>query len=350
MLTVQLTTNPGFEDLALDELRSRLGEVAAAELRPDGLAGHVLVEVDTPWEALLHEVRQLRSVHRVVRRLARFPLDPTDPLGSIRTTVAGLVPSLPELDRLERSFRVTSSRTGTHDFTSEDVQREAGAGVRSVARHPVSMKAFDVELRCDVRHDVVTVGVQVGGLSRGQSGPHHQRTSLRPNVAWCLLQLARPDRPPVALLDPFCGAGTILVEAGKRWPGVRLAGGDLHEPSTEGARQNLAAADVVADLRTGDARASAATWPEGGFDTVVCNPPFGLRLGRGLDLVPFYAAVLRSLAAVTTADARLVLLVYRREAFNRAVRSGTGWRVAAARIVELGSVYVGAFTLERVGP
>lgn len=346
MPTVQLTTNPGFEDLALDELRSRVA-VGAVELRPDGLAGHLLVEVDTPWDALRPALLELRSVHRAVRRLARFPLDPTDPLGGIRAAIARLTPEIAELDAVERSFRVTSSRTGTHPFTSEDVQREAGAGVRSVRRHPVSMKAFDVELRCDVRDDVCCVGVQLGGLSRGQAGPHHQRTSLRPNVAWCLLQLARPDRPPTALLDPFCGAGTILVEAGKRWPGVRLAGGDLHEEATAGARHNLAAAGVVADLRTGDARALAGSWPEGGFDTVVCNPPFGLRLGRGLDLVPFYAAVLRSLAEVTTPDARLVMLVYRREAFNRAIRSGTGWRVDAARIVELGGVYVGAFTLAK---
>ncbi len=352
MVTVQLTTNPGLEDLVLDELRRRTDErgmaIVRAEPNPDGLAGHVLVQVDAPWSELRSELLALRSAHRAIRWLTRLTLDGADPLGQIRAAVSEVVPSISELDDLERSFRVTSSRTGTHPFTSEDVQRVAGAGVRAVALHPVSLEAFDVEIRCDVRDRTCRLGVQLGRISRRASGPYTQRTSLRGNVAWALLQLAFPDRAPQHLLDPFCGAGTVLREAGRRWPEVQLAGLDRLEAAAQGTRANLVDAGLHerAVVRCGDARELAELWPAGTFDAVVGNPPFGKRLGRGLDLVRFYGDVLQSAGAVCRPGARLVLLVHRRHAFNVALRKRGGWSIRHVRVIELGGLYVGVFVLE----
>ncbi|MEN0062767.1 MAG: THUMP domain-containing protein [Myxococcota bacterium] len=353
MVTVQLTTNPGFEDLVIDELRARIAAdglvLSRVELRPDGLAGHVSVDIDATWHDLRPALLSLRSAHRAVRSVAQFILDGPRPLDQIKRMVSEVVPKISELDDIERSFRVTSSRTGTHSFTSEDVQRVAGAGVRAVARHPVSLKAFDVEIRCDVRKRVCKIGVQLGPLFQRRRGPYTQRTSLRSNVAWALLQLARPDKPPERLLDPFCGAGTVLLEAGLRWPRVQLAGVDRLEAAAQGTRDNLLRADLIdrADVRWADARALLEQWPSETFDTVVCNPPFGKRLGRGLDLARFYGDVLHSLAAVCRPDARLVMVAQRRHAFNRALHASARWSSRHVRVFELGGLYVGAFVLEQ---
>jgi len=348
VVTVQLTTNPGLEDLVVAELRAAVGDgsLLRAAPNPDGLAGHLLVEVDAAWTELRPALCGLRSVHRAIRWLDHVILDGPDPLAQIQRAVSDVVPRVPELDHLERSFRVTSSRTGTHPFTSEDVQRVAGAGVRAVARHPVSLRDFDVEIRCDVRDRTCRIGVQLGGLSRRPRGPYAQRTSLRGNVAWALLELVRPDGPPARLLDPFCGSGTLLVEARARWPTVWLAGLDRDEAAALGTRDNLLAAGPgePADVRHGDARALERYWSAGTFDTIVGNPPFGRRMGRDLDLVRFYADVLRSVAIVCEPGARMVLLVHRRRAFNAALRTSV-WTTRHVRVIEVGGLYVGAFVL-----
>lgn len=343
-----LTCDPGLEDIALAELAWR-AEAAGlpapeGELRPFGLAGHLHVALDAPPELRLAVVRQLRSVHRVVRPVARFPLPGDGPVG-IRRHVAALTPSIPELQPPEIRFRASCSRVGDHPFTSEDVEREVGAGVRDVLPRGVRLEHPDVELRCDVRGDTCIVGVQLPGpaLSRRDPGPFRPSTSLRASVAWGLLALARPFGTPAgAVLDPFCGAGTILVEAAARWPGVRVEASDLHPRMVEGARQNLG--DRV---RLGDARRLAEVWPEGGFDTVVTNPPFGRRLGREVDLAAFYRMFLASALRVTTPGARLVVLVEDRAAFNRAWAQVPTWRSVHVRVLEMGGLYVGAFVLER---
>lgn len=347
-LTLQLTTNPGFEDLALAELVRLAAPVGPVhgELCPDGLAGHVLAHVAATWEQAVGVVERLRSVHRVVRRVGAFQLDEVDPLGQVRREVALLAPSIPELQPADATFRVTSSRSGSHPFTSEDVERIAGAGVRDALPRAVSLRAHDVELRCDVRGSSCTVGVQIAGLSRRATGPYSQRTSLRANLAWCLLELARPDMPPRALLDPCCGAGTLLVEAGLRWPEVALTGIDRREEAAAGTLANLQrhGLGARAAVHLGDARSPGELGP---FDTVVTNPPFGRRLGQDLHLPTFYAELLRGAAQVCTDDARMVVLAQRRGAFNLALQRGVGWVTRHVRVVELGGLYVGVFVLGR---
>lgn len=328
MPTYTATCDPGFEDLVVAEL----GGVATA------LPGHV--EVTAPVDELLRSP----ILHHVVRPVARFPLRDLD---DVRARVAALAATLPEL-AADGTFCVRCTRVGEHPFTSEDVERIAGAGVRDAVLRPVRLRDPDVLLRCDVVGDEVHVGVQLTrrAASRRDPGPFRPVTTLRPSVAWHLLTLAGPPR---RLLDPCCGAGTILVEAGRRWPAAALCGSDLHDGPVRGTRTNLAAAGLVGEVRRGDARRLVDVWPEAGFDRIVTNPPFGRRLGAGLVLDRFYGALLAQAAQVATADARLVLLAEDRGAVNRALATGPGWRTLHVRVVELGGLYVGAFLLARAG-
>lgn len=350
---LEITTNRGLEDLVIEELR-RLAVAAGltdvrGEHRPHGLPGWAAVSAEGPPGALAALALELRSALHVVRPIHAFTLGDDDPLGQIRAEVAAL--DIPELAPEGVSFRVTSRRSGRHPFTSEDVQRVAGAGVRDRAWRAVSLERFDVQLRVDVRDARCLVGVQLTRrpLARRGERPYLPHIALQANVAWALLHLARPApaRPPRELLDPFCGSATILLEAAARWPAVRAAGSDTSEASVAGARANLAAAGDEGDIRLGDAREADRLWAGRRFDTVVSNPPFGKRVGPNMSFTQLFDELLQALAAITTADARVALLVYKRGAFNRALREHPAFAVRHARVIELGGLHPAIIVLDR---
>ena len=190
------------------------------------------------------------------------------------------------------------------------------------------------------RDRTAQIGVEGEGLRR-EPPPYRPTTSLKPTLAWGLVALV--GRPVDALLDPFAGGGTVLIEAAARWPGARLHASDLHERNVDGLRLNLPDAEV----RAGDARRLDEGWADRRFDAIVTNPPFGRRLGRGVDLEGLYRAFLRSAVAVTTEQARIVVLAQRRGAFNRAIAGCGAWETRHVRIVEVGGLYAGAFVLAR---
>jgi len=78
--------------------------------------------------------------------------------------------------------------------------------------------------------------------------PFSHPTTLDPKLARCMVNLARPVkgrrgsgapglRDELAIFDPFCGTGGILLEAGLM--GFRTIGIDIDEKMIEGCRKNL---------------------------------------------------------------------------------------------------------------
>lgn len=76
---------------------------------------------------------------------------------------------------------------------------------------------------------------------------------LPPKIARVLVNLAVANHDPrdKTLLDPFCGSGTILMEAG--FLGLSLIGGDLDLSQLNGAKQNLNWLGLKAELFHADA-------------------------------------------------------------------------------------------------
>jgi len=97
-----------------------------------------------------------------------------------------------------------------------------------------------------------------------------QPISLHPRLARALVNLSRvPDGG--TLLDPFCGTGGILLEAGL--VGARVLGGDVRADMVEGCRATLRAFGIDAHLLAADVGAI----PEkvGPVDAVAMDPPYG---------------------------------------------------------------------------
>ncbi|MDI9817972.1 MULTISPECIES: bifunctional 23S rRNA (guanine(2069)-N(7))-methyltransferase RlmK/23S rRNA (guanine(2445)-N(2))-methyltransferase RlmL [unclassified Legionella] len=187
-----------------------------------------------------------------------------------------------------------------------------------------------IRLHAHLKHDVVTVSLDLTGYSLHQRGYRTQagEAPLKENVAAAML--IRAKWPQLAakgysLQDPFCGAGTIVIEAAMMasqiapgllrhdqslahwvqhqpslWEKVRtlalqqvkplkvkLKGTDSDPRLIKIAHANAERAGVLplvefAAMEVKDCR------PDYEQGLIVCNPPYGERLGDATQLVPVY--------------------------------------------------------------
>jgi 23S rRNA (guanine2445-N2)-methyltransferase / 23S rRNA (guanine2069-N7)-methyltransferase len=144
-------------------------------------------------------------------------------------------------------------------------------------------------------------------------------------AALVLLSFWRPDRP---LIDPFCGSGTIAIEAAligrnlapglhrsfaaESWPRIaarhwqaarseardlarpdlpqRIIGTDVDEGALSLARYHAAQAGVTDDIHFQQKDFHDLSSGKE-FGCVVCNPPYGERMGQADDLEALYASM-----------------------------------------------------------
>lgn len=155
--------------------------------------------------------------------------------------------------------------------------------------------------------------------------------STTPVVAAVMLRLAKVEQGQT-VLDPFCGAGTLLVEA-LRGEAGHLLGADHDARWIRAAQRNLTlTADRLAEtvprpitMWRGDARRLPLA--DASVDRVVANLPFGKRVGSHRRNLALYPEVLRELARVLTRKGRAILLTEDKRLFTQSVQRTRGIRV-----------------------
>ncbi|MCW8400677.1 bifunctional 23S rRNA (guanine(2069)-N(7))-methyltransferase RlmK/23S rRNA (guanine(2445)-N(2))-methyltransferase RlmL [Legionella sp. PATHC038] len=198
------------------------------------------------------------------------------------------------------------------------------------SRPSVDKEKPQILIHAYLKNDVVTVSFDLTGYSLHQRGYRHKAGAapLKENVAAALLMRAKwPELASkgYALHDPFCGAGTLVIEAAMMaaqiapgllrqdqslqywaqhqsslWEKMRvdalkqvksmpltLLGTDADHKIIAIARANAERAGVapLVEFKTQalkDVKASAQN------GLVVCNPPYGERLSEATHLVPLY--------------------------------------------------------------
>jgi 23S rRNA G2445 N2-methylase RlmL len=107
------------------------------------------------------------------------------------------------------------------------------------------------------------------------------------------------------LVDPFCGDGTIAIEAALMDPGSRVLAGDADPARVANARGNAVRAGVTVDLREADA---ADVWWPPDTQCLVTNPPWNRAVGAAGRLAQDIDRFLRGLPDTLALDARLALI------------------------------------------
>jgi len=121
--------------------------------------------------------------------------------------------------------------------------------------------------------DGITVGINLPLKKnfeerKPQFRPYFHPTSMHPKIARVLVNLARVKKGDV-VLDPFCGTGGILIEAGLI--GCKMIGQDISNEMVEGCKRNIEFYGLMGRIKKSDTLKEKL--PQA--DAIVTDPPYG---------------------------------------------------------------------------
>ena len=297
----------GLEGLVADELRRMdLPEVRAEDGRvffSGTLADCVKANIS------------LRCGERVLLQLGSFPAPTFDALfEGVRAIPWGSL--LPK----DASFPVTGYCLNSALFSVPDCQRIVKKAVVESMKTRWKLEQFpetgaEYKIRFSIRKDLADLFLDTSGTPLHKRGyrPAHTEAALRETLAAAMVKLAR-YRGKGDFCDPFCGSGTIAIEAAlaalNRAPGLyrsfaaenwaffdpalwrqaradalvaeytgdyHITASDIDPRAIQIAQENAVRAGVehIIDFRVADAASFSQKTERG---VIVTNPPYGERL------------------------------------------------------------------------
>lgn len=259
------------------------------------------------------------------------------------------VTALPWEDHLEAEdstlavdFNSFRSKIKHNQYGAQKVKDAIVDRFRSLTgvRPSVDLQQPDIRVNVYLRHNQATVSIDLSGESLHRRGYRVRNTQapLKEHLAAAILLSAewpKLARQGWALVDPMCGSGTFLIEAAmmaadiapgilrdyfgfsywkqhdrEAWKKLKadaerrrqaglsrlplITGGDADPQAVEAAQANIAEAGLsdwiqVAERRLLDWPAERQSLPAAGL--LVCNPPYGERMGESASLYRIYESL-----------------------------------------------------------
>ncbi len=110
-------------------------------------------------------------------------------------------------------------------------------------KRTVNLTKPDIEVRVVITEDTAYLGIKKADLDtshfqqrRGHLRPFLSPITLHPKIARAMVNLSQVKKQQT-LLDPFCGTGGILLEAG--FIGAQVVGSDIEQKMIDGSQKNL---------------------------------------------------------------------------------------------------------------
>jgi putative N6-adenine-specific DNA methylase len=318
-------------------------ELLALGAAPKVLAGGVAFAADNAM--VMRAAYWLGCASHVLVRLAEFPCRA---LGELERKAR----DLPWSDWLRRTVpcAIRATAKGSRVYHTDAIAERIGNAIAATVGAMATSAARDVadELAADAadiarltvrfRADVCTISLDATPTPLHRRGYRlaSGKAPLREDLAHALVRASGFARGG-ALLDPFCGSGTIAIEAAglalglppgrlravplahlalfdePAWEAARrkpwgvdaetagaealgpIAAGDRDEGAIAMARDNAGRAGVGAAIAFTSGAFTAHPWLEAGGaparGVVVCNPPFGRRVATGKNLLHLYQSL-----------------------------------------------------------
>ncbi len=341
-------TMPGLETVAFSEVREQIPDAELVKFA----RGIALFRTTATPEKLL-ELRTVEDVFFALAHVKGLGHGP-DALRVLHSaTLNADIPSA--LKRWRRAhggvppetWRVVSQKSGSHDFRRVDAGRAiTNALQRALPRSMRQVKDdADMEIWLWLSGSELLIGVRLSDatMRHREYKREHLPASLRPTIAAAMSRLSNPTDQDI-VLDPLCGAGTLLVERGLMAPFDRLIGGDIQDEAVGMARRNARNADVVATLRAWDAR----TLPldDASVTRILTNLPFGKQIGSHETNEELYAVLIQEFGRVLASGGLMVTLTSEDRLWNAALHEA-GWKILKKVVLVVLGLPASIFVTER---
>ena len=327
-------------------------------LRPRRVPAHG-VELDLEWSEIAHALVNLRIAQRVLIFLTQFRCDGALSLAEGAATVdwrlwldGNQTLAVAATGRLPSTDRGGPLRT--HVFANQKIKDVICDQLRAAGGERPNVDLHDPDVRVVARFsgDGCSLWLDPGGAALHQRGYRVEAGAapLRETLAAAVVRASgwNGERP---LLDPFCGSGTILIEAASlvlglapgrsrafaasRWRhqgselgpllreaqqqalakadaarrspqarSLQIAGSDVDPRVLEIAQHNVERAGLSGIIRLHNGDATRLQPPAPGT-LLLSNPPYGERIG-GDDVVGLYRAIGHAWAGFSGCEAHLL--------------------------------------------
>jgi hypothetical protein len=235
-------------------------------------------------------------------------------------------------------FRVIARIAGAHEFRRLDFQRAVERGIADRIDHswrPAGDDA-DVEFWATLLGGEMFLAVRLldERMRHREYKIAHRPGSLRASIAAALGWLSAPGAED-CIVDPMCGAGTILIERAHLGRYAMLAGFDRDAGAIAAAHENIGPRYRPIGIALSDAlrlplRTSAATH-------LVTNLPWGTKYGSHGENRRLYPRLLEEFARVVRPGGRLVMLTAERMLMREVLGLGLVRVESVRRVTILGA-------------
>jgi tRNA (guanine6-N2)-methyltransferase len=281
-------TQPGFEPIAASEIAARIkgAREAARRVVHDRAGMAIFTAPRADVLAVLRTPEDLFALagYRIDIGAGRPALDHVRTAARDAPYVAGALDARVRLTPGARAgrrlrFRVVARVIGEHDFRRADFERAVARGIAERIDH-----TWREDENAQVEWWATLIGAELLLAIRLTDDRMRQREykvahlpgSLRPSAAAALAWLSEP-RDDDVVLDPFCGAATILIERAHLGRYQMLIGTDRDPAALEAARANVGPRYQPIRLECSDA--GALPLDDASVDKIVTNLPWGRRFG-----------------------------------------------------------------------
>ncbi|WP_321423453.1 TIGR01177 family methyltransferase [uncultured Methanobacterium sp.] len=179
--------------------------------------------------------------------------------------------------RVKKMDKKSQFNTSKLEWEMGSIINKATPGVK------VNLEDPSIFIRTILKDGKVIVGQRIGQISKKHffnlkphKRPFFYPGSMSPKLARCMVNLTRIEKGQT-LLDPFCGTGGILIEAGI--VGARVIGTDIDYKMVKGTKENLEHCGIN-DYEVFREDARKLELPSK-VDAIVTDPPYGISASTG---------------------------------------------------------------------
>ena len=215
---------------------------------------------------------RLAMTHHIISVILECDLSESSILESVRDAEI----TIPE----EKTFSVRARQLTSTPLSSARMERHIGGVIferNKVNGVKVNLTNPDHRFRAIITEDSCIFGEVLASIDRRQfeerkphKKPFFYPGAISPRIARAIVNICEIEKGDL-VLDPFCGTGGILVEAG--FIGARVIGIDVQQSMIRGAEMNIRSCGFEYRLLCGDA--CNLPFRDRSIDAVVTDPPYG---------------------------------------------------------------------------